>query len=151
MRGLSLTPPWSTLVACGAKGWETRSWQTPYRGNIAIHATKGFPRWARDLCTEEPFRTALMRAGFDTPDLLPRGGIIAVARLDSILRITLDTRPDWPEREFGDYTLGRFMWRLTDIRPIPMIAVRGALGLWRLDAADAARLYAALSATCALH
>lgn len=52
-RALSLTQPWATLatlVVSGAKRVETRSWKTPYRGWLGIHAAKGFPAWARLLC-----------------------------------------------------------------------------------------------------
>ncbi len=41
MRTLTLTQPWATLVALGAKTIETRSWQTSYRGPLAIHAGQG--------------------------------------------------------------------------------------------------------------
>lgn len=41
MKGLSLTQPWATLVAIGAKRIETRIWATSYRGPLAIHAAKG--------------------------------------------------------------------------------------------------------------
>ena len=43
MKALTLTQPWASLVAIGAKRIETRSWSTPYRGLLAIHAAKGFP------------------------------------------------------------------------------------------------------------
>lgn len=62
MKGLTLTQPWATLVAIGAKRVETRSWSTNYRGPIAIHAAKGFPPEARALCDEEPFRSCLVRS-----------------------------------------------------------------------------------------
>lgn len=39
IKALSLTQPWATLVAIGAKKIETRSWQTPYRGRLAMLAT----------------------------------------------------------------------------------------------------------------
>ena len=35
---LTLTQPWATLVAIGAKKIETRSWSASYRGPLAIHA-----------------------------------------------------------------------------------------------------------------
>ena len=50
MKVLTLTQPWATLVAIGAKRIETRSWSTKYRGPLAIHAAKGFPAWAKDMC-----------------------------------------------------------------------------------------------------
>jgi hypothetical protein len=87
MRGLSLTQPWATLVAIGAKKIETRSWSTPYRGDLAIHATKGFPDWAVATCLEEPFRPVLKAAGVGMPADLSRGVIVAVARLADVLPI----------------------------------------------------------------
>lgn len=49
MRAITLTQPWSSLVARGQKKIETRSWQTSYRGPLAIHAAKGFPGYAKRL------------------------------------------------------------------------------------------------------
>lgn len=40
-KALTIAQPWATLAAIGAKQIETRSWQTNYRGDIAIHAGKG--------------------------------------------------------------------------------------------------------------
>jgi hypothetical protein len=45
MKGLTLTQPWATLVAIGAKRIETRSWPTRYRGLLAIHAGAGLGLW----------------------------------------------------------------------------------------------------------
>lgn len=38
---LTLSQPYASLVALGAKRIETRSWRTSYRGPLAIHAAKG--------------------------------------------------------------------------------------------------------------
>ena len=38
MKALTILQPWASLIACGAKMIETRSWSTAYRGEIAIHA-----------------------------------------------------------------------------------------------------------------
>lgn len=59
MKALTITQPWSHLVMLGAKKIETRSWWASHRGEVAIHASKTYPRWARDYEDEEPFRTAL--------------------------------------------------------------------------------------------
>lgn len=59
MKALSLTQPWATLVAIGAKRLETRSWSTTYRGPLAIHAAKRFPRNCQELVLHEPFASAL--------------------------------------------------------------------------------------------
>ena len=50
MKALTLYQPWATLVAIGAKKIETRSWSTPYRGPLAIHAGK-----CRDYIFDQSF------------------------------------------------------------------------------------------------
>jgi len=44
MKAITLWQPWATLLACGAKLFETRSWATAYRGPIAIHAAARPPK-----------------------------------------------------------------------------------------------------------
>lgn len=66
MRGLSLTEPWATLVAIGAKKIETRSWGTDYRGPIVIHASVGMATAAADeIRLPGPIQDALRRQGID--------------------------------------------------------------------------------------
>src|SRR5688572_29785081 len=81
MKVLSLTQPWATLVAIGAKQIETRSWKTAHRGPLAIHAAKGFPKAAKEICRQQPFNQALLDAGFMWFDQLPVGCIVAVCHL----------------------------------------------------------------------
>lgn len=132
MKALSLTQPWATLVAIGAKRIETRSWNTTYRGAVAIHAAKGFPRDCQEGCAEEPFRAVLKAAGFTNTNELPRGSIVAVARLFKTERteaVTLDANDD--EHAFGDYAPGRFAWFLQGVQKLPEpVECRGSLGLW---------------------
>lgn len=153
MRALSLTQPYATLIAVGAKRIETRSWSTTYRGPIAIHASKGWPRWAKDACLEEPFRSVLERAGHIHVNgskltlEMEVGAIVAIARLYTVARtenIALDvTDPKQAnERAFGDYTSGRFGWFLNGIRRVEPIPCKGALGLWTVPAEIAEQLEA---------
>ena len=131
IKAVSLTQPWATLVAIGAKKIETRSFSRNYRGLLAIHASKLFPRKYRVLCSEEPFKTALSSQGF-TVDTLPLQSVVAVCDLIDIEGVMLFNIPDEPERSFGDYAMGRYLWRLGDLiyrLPEP-IWVKGALGLW---------------------
>ena len=164
MYALTLTQPWATLVALGAKRIETRSWKTDHRGWLAIHAAKGFPKWAKELCGTEPFCSLLEKQfGFLYPWVnsgavshtakLTLGAIVAVGKLVrcySTYQIGLNHIPgreaDWPqlekERELGDYSAGRYMWVLEDVRRLPEpIPCKGALGLWRLPAEIEAELY----------
>jgi hypothetical protein len=141
VKGLSLTQPWATLVAIGAKRIETRSWRTYYRGVIAIHAAR---RWTHEdqwLGTHEPFKAALRAAGLNRATLgcdanaLPRGVIVATARVVDCVSTSQDSPyyPDDsnPESDFGDYGPDRWMWVLDDVRPLTEpVPCRGALGLW---------------------
>lgn len=148
MRILTLTQPWASLIAIGAKTLETRSWRTGYRGPLAIHAGKGLAGMSESdyyaLCHMEPFRSAL-RPHFARVADLPRGAVVAVCTLADVyaigekgLWITQGRAPAGgrraplpgePERSFGDYTPGRFAWRLTEVqpllRPVPFVGARG--------------------------
>ncbi len=151
MKAITLTQPWATLVAIGAKKIETRSWQTHYRGVLAIHAAKTMPKSARSLCYEIPFSRCL-HEGLTISDeqallldeQLPRGAVIAVGEIIGCRMILphamqyLGLKGEWvkipppvPEWNFGDYSPGRFAWMLANVRALPEpIPAKGALGLW---------------------
>lgn len=94
MKALTIWQPWASLLACGAKIFETRSWATRYRGQIAIHAAK---TWCHRYSCEvdgdifAPAVDAALWPGVDFHDYaceydtweeeLPRGAIIAIAEL----------------------------------------------------------------------
>ena len=151
MKALTLTQPWASLVACGAKRIETRSWRTPSRGLLAIHAARGFPADARDLTYARIVRQALASSfsGIDWPldKALPLGSVIATARLISCLPTRelqknrlIEVAPeaccedfdlDERERSFGNYDIGRWAWLLADIKALATpVPAKGALGLW---------------------
>jgi activating signal cointegrator 1 len=149
IRGLSLTQPWASLVALGAKKIETRSWSTLYRGMVAIHASKGFPGWAKEYCWETPFLKHLNKNGnggysaiCKLIEELPRGKIVAVGRIENCLPTTTgslisihDQQPvkGTDEYAFGDYSAGRYMWLLSNIIALPEpVDCRGALSLWEV-------------------
>ena len=132
MKALSLTQPWATLVAIGAKRIETRSWPTPYRGPLAIHAAKNFPRDCKELCLVPPFRAALVRGGIHRISDLPLGSIIATCTLFDCQKTDfLASQIGIEEADFGNYAFGRFGFLLRDVAPLEIpITVKGALGLW---------------------
>ena len=140
--GLSLTQPWATLMAIGAKRIETRSWSTLYRGLVAIQAAKKFPAEAREFCREDaPYFHLTHVHGWEAEDL-PLGAIVAVGRLADCRPTTYDLRTFLPgvwsgdledEERFGDYSPGRFAWLFRNIVAVdPPIPSRGALGLWNV-------------------
>lgn len=154
MKALTLTQPWATLIACGAKRIETRSWATDFRGRIAIHAAKGLgpvggKRGFQEQCAMPPFDAALGKHFEDygamvdprkAADALPLGAIVAIAdlvdvrRIDMKLRAQLQAQTITPwEIDFGDYTSGRYAWSLENVTALPEpIYCNGALSLWEV-------------------
>ena len=116
---ISLTQPWATLVQLGHKRIETRSWNTRYRGALAIHAAKGFPTWAKDTCDTPPFREVLRSHGLGASDL-PRGVMLCLTSLDATMQTEKVAEfsavcevPLLPhELAFGDYSPERWAWIL---------------------------------------
>ncbi len=139
MKALTLTQPWATLVAIGAKRIETRSWSTPYRGLLAIHAAKTFPREARELVGASGFRLALLG------EQIVLGAVLGTVRLvDCCPTVDMIPNPAFPsvfrkypaldtehERLYGNYEPGRWAWVFEDLQrfQVPEPA-KGSLGLW---------------------
>lgn len=158
MKALTLTQPWATLVAIGAKHIETRSWRTDYRGPLAIHAAKGKDKTGVVITT--PFWQVLKAVDINPLDL-PLGSVVATCQLVGVFSIPAEiaqlplgladrTPYEWAwegpdkrhysfkanyyEREFGNYACGRFAWLLADVKQLPEpIPARGSLGLWNWD------------------
>lgn len=128
---LSLHQPWAWLIAVGLKRFETRSWSTRHRGPIGIHATKAFPGYAQAAAEHGAIRAALAGNGL-APEDLPRGVLVAVARLAEV--VPCEALPESAigrEADFGNFAAGRFAWRLDRLRPLAApIAINGKQGLW---------------------
>lgn len=133
MKALTLTQPYATLMQIQAKRIETRSWKTPYRGELVIHAAKGFPKWAKETCEEEPFAHVLR--GINLP--ISRG--LCVVRLVDCIstndsKAIIDVRLNHGahhEIDFGDYSPSRYAWVTEFVRVLDdPREVKGALGLW---------------------
>lgn len=138
---ISLWQPWASLIAIGAKRVETRSWETKYRGPLAIHAASSWTRYMREKCFEPEFLRALrINQGGEDDAMIERitaarGHIVATCRLAAIfptpeepklpnVAFTLRAKSGEThevskiERAFGNYLPGRFAWVLEDIKPL---------------------------------
>lgn len=109
MKAISLWQPWASLIACGAKPFETRHWAPPREligQPIAIHAAKKIDKGAAQFA-EELIYGQHQPGGFDLADKLaasfkgapdelmglfgqacmPIGCIVCIARLDAAFQL----------------------------------------------------------------
>jgi hypothetical protein len=107
---------------------------TPFRGEIAIHASSTIKGWVRDACEREPLlRKALRKAAISDIDKLPRGAVIGTAVIRDVHRakvIAAELTPTIPALCGDSYD---YLWRLE--RPVELripILVKGKLNLWTL-------------------
>jgi len=132
MDGLSLWQPWASLIAIGAKHYETRDWKTAYRGPLLIHASRS--KEGLTLCRRDPYDAVLRRAGIAEKDL-PLGAGIAIADLVEVQR-TEEVRELLSDQElaFGNYADRRFAWRLENVRVFPVpVPMKGDRGVFEVD------------------
>lgn len=115
MRALSIRQPWAWLIVNGHKDIENRSWETKYRGRIAIHAGKrieidtylDLPRIVRP--TPEP----------PPPATIETGGIVGFA---TIIDCVTESESPW--------FFGRYGFVLEDQRSCELIPMPGQLGFF---------------------
>lgn len=133
MRAITIWQPWASLIACGAKRFETRGWQAK-PGPIAIHAAAKRTKELDRLCAVEPFYTCLKSFGRQWGNPTPRGYVIATAELVKCHRVE-DIRDELSEQElaFGDYSDGMFAWDLSNVVPLVPAAATGKQGLWEWE------------------
>lgn len=145
MKAITLTQPFASLIACGAKSVETRGYHLASvrpGEDLAIHAAAGWKLRDRQTCSEDPFASTLLQAyrqGHltavqmrDFPKNLPRGCVVAIARFVRCIAITPEyiQRLSPRERAFGFYRPGRYAWELEEVRPIVPVPATGHLYVW---------------------
>ena len=148
----TLYEPFASLIACGAKVFETRWWAPHLRhvGNrIAIHAAK---RIDVDACKDEDVYPAMYRHGLTLQGLrATQGKVVCTARLSAVLKMHNSILPgEGPENlafslvagtlpegfrmvddGLGNYGFNRIAWYLTDIdRLDPPVPARGNRSIW---------------------
>lgn len=114
VKALSVRQPWAWLVVRGTKPVENRTWSTPHRGPLVIHASRTFDR--------EGY--AHLRMRWPSLDLPHRssyrvGGIVGRVRLVDCVR---SHDSPWFEGPWG--------WVLEDPEELPFRTFRGSLGLF---------------------
>ena len=137
MKAITLHEPWASLIRFRRKQVETRGWPAPQSligRQIAIHAGK---RADWDLAER-----------WDVP--CAPGHVVAIARLQWSLQVrayspaydggvnavcsTTQGDVGVATDEYGDFSVGRWLWVLTDIVPLdPPLPAVGHQGFWDVD------------------
>lgn len=139
IKALSLWQPWASLIAVGAKKHETRSWATNYRGPLLICA--GSRPFRLKMFTHSFLRLLEECLGTQLGKI-PYGKALAVADLSNcrlmpawtdLERILPDMAPY--EGLFGDYSPGRYAWKLENVQAIEPFPVKGRQGLFEVEIA----------------
>jgi hypothetical protein len=137
LKAICLHQPLATLVAIGAKQYETRSKRINHRGPLAICSTlKPPPGWMERRHTW-PFREYLR----DCP--LPVGCVLCVVNVVEVMSTLTFLRTycgdlkskRWLPSEitFGDYGPGRYAWRLADPKKLELpVPVKGRQFIFNL-------------------
>lgn len=121
MKAISLWQPWASAIPMGLKRFETRKWSTKYRGPLAIHAAKCWGTMQQNMSHD-----------FGMPDL-PFGVVVATCDLVGVYSTEfIDMCISQTERNFGDYTPGRYAWMLTNIRCIKPFQWKGGQGFFNI-------------------
>jgi hypothetical protein len=129
LTAITLYQPWASLIAKGCKQYETRDWPTSYRGLIAIHAGRK-PKGKQELREHDK-----VLASFK--DLLnedcPYSAVVAIAELTDVILMTEEfINQQCPtELRCGDWKIGRYAFKLENIRAISPIPAVGKQGLWK--------------------
>lgn len=120
MKALSLKQPWAELVVSGKKKIEIRKWNTHFRGEFMVHASK------------TPDISAMKKFGFD---LLPLGVILGKAKL-------IDVKHYENDKEFlmdaglhlASSDWGNFGFVLQDVERFKEpIKAKGSLNFWEFE------------------
>ena len=122
MKALSLKQPYAELVVSGRKKIELRKWDTKFRGEFLIHASK-----SSDL-------SAMQKFGFEQLPLcciVGKAELINVKKYNNKKEFTDDSNLHLANSEWGDYG-----FILRNARRLKEIKCNGKLGFWNFDSAE---------------
>ena len=140
MKCLTIKPVWAHAIIHLGRPVECRSWQTHYRGPLAIHASAALgPRANEDA----DWITRV--TGLEVPDVLDVGAVIGVVDLVSCMLQTdyglyhclnpaQDAASPWV-REVLQSSADVWIWELRNPRPCEPVDCKGKLGFWEFGGA----------------
>ena len=127
MKVLSIKQPYASLIAYGIKKYEFRTWNTKYRGEILIHASKSVDKKAM-----EEFKCYNLD--------YPLGCIIAKVNIIDSVKVDDDFRGVLKSENslVYNHVINDKMWqgygfKIDNARLVKPIYINGKLGLWNYD------------------
>jgi hypothetical protein len=115
MKALSIRQPYAWLIVNGHKDIENRTWRTPFRGRVLIHAGINYPK--RDYADDFVSYTRYYGSYPARDEMI--GGIVGVATITDCVNKS-DSR--WFNGPYG--------FTLTDAKPLPFVPCIGRLGFF---------------------
>jgi predicted transcriptional regulator len=120
MKALSLKQPFAELVVSGKKTIELRKWNTKFRGEFLVHASKSVDK------------TAMARFGFTD---LPIGAIVGKAVLLDVKKYTDEfSHLSDKDKHLASFEWGTYGFILENAERMPNISCKGSLGFWDFQA-----------------
>ena len=116
MKALTLWQPWASLIVLRHKRFETRSWKLDglIGERIAIHAAK---RQSEDLDSELINEIAKLSLN---PAHLSLGAVVGTGVITAFYRTeVIAPNLPLPELVLGDFSPGRWAWRIEDVEALP--------------------------------
>lgn len=140
MKCLSVHQPWAWLIARGVKRVENRAWYTPYRGPLAIHASKtrermtlSVERLIRDRWPASAGPFPGLGTGGAAPEIV-YGAVLCTAVLVDCVKAGPSTPAPAGMEAWCDRVPGTFWWVLERIKPLdPPLVVPGMQGLFEVE------------------
>ncbi len=119
MKALSLKQPFAELILQGRKKIDLRRWNTHFRGEFLIHASK------------VPDQKSMEKFGFKD---LPCGCIVGKANLVDVKKYESSEEHQKDESlHLADEIWGNYGFVLKDVKRIKPIPAKGSLNFWNFE------------------
>lgn len=133
MKAISIKQPWAKFIAHGLKSLEIRSWQTSFRGQLLIVASKKADHFMRAFPQKTHPEHGVWLAEINgqnaIDDYYHLGKALAIVELVKIEPM----RKEHEELALCDYSPGLFAWHLMLIKQIEPFSVKGQLSLYEVE------------------
>ncbi|CAN5648883.1 hypothetical protein BH10PSE18_BH10PSE18_14930 [soil metagenome] len=124
MPALSIRQPWAWLITHGYKDVENRTWATPFRGTLLVHAGKTLTRRYYDDTCASLRLAGLLPSDMPSFDALKAetGGIVGVANVVNCVETSFSP---WKQDNSHGFVM-------SDARPLAMVPWVGRLGFFNV-------------------